>query len=86
MSAARRGGAEQVRANEALSDGLSPLDEERAESMASEGGRSAQAVAGAPLPVVEPSLLPRPRWPWWVALSLGAVLGYFGYLGLRRAG
>ncbi len=80
-----RGGLpEQVRANDALADGLSPLDEERAESMASEGGRSAQAVSGG-LPVAQPSLLPRPRWPWWVALSLGAVFGYFGYLGLRRA-
>ncbi len=80
----RRGAApEPLPENEGLADGLSPLDEERAESMAAEGGRSAQAVT-ARAAVVDPSLLPRPRWPWWVALSLGAVLGYFGYLGLRR--
>lgn len=83
MSETPRGVAERVSAGEALAGGLSPLDQERAESMASEGGRSAQARES--LPLAEPSLMPTGRrWRWWLALSLGAVAGYLGYRGLRR--
>jgi hypothetical protein len=68
-----------------LDEGLSPLDEERAGSMASEGGRSAQAYeAGEPLPVARPRGA-RGAWRWWIALSLGAVAGFYGYRRLRRA-
>lgn len=66
----------------ALREGLTPLDEQRAESMASEGGRSALALEGGTAPRRLPD-----RWgarPWWLALSLGALGVFLAYRGVRR--
>lgn len=66
-----------------LSEGLSPLDEQRAESMASEGGRSAQLVETAT--PVRPSLLPLGSGrPLWIALALGVLGGFLAYRAVRR--
>lgn len=67
-------------------EGLNPLDVERAESMASEGGRAAQEVAASP--AVRPSLLPLgARRPLWFALSFGffGALLLYGWAERHRA-
>ena len=65
---------------ESLLTGLSAFDAERAESMASEGGRSAQRVDadGSPAP------RSRSRWPLWLALSVSALAVLAGYRRLRQ--
>ena len=69
--------------SESLSEGLSPLDEQRAESMASEGGRSAQLLETAR--PVRPSLLPLGSGrTLWIALSLGLLGGFLAYRSVRR--
>lgn len=68
----------------ALREGLTPLDEERAESMASEGGRSAQAIEGATTHHPRAGRL-RGERPWWIALSLGALGAFLAYRGVRRS-
>lgn len=60
-------------------EGLSPLDAERAESMASEGGRSAQLVEAGPR-----RSAPRNRWPLWLALSVSALAVIASYRRLSQ--
>jgi hypothetical protein len=67
----------------ALREGLTPLDEERAESMASEGGRSAQAIEGGTTHHRRASRL-RGDQPWWIALSLGVLGAFLAYRGVRQ--
>jgi hypothetical protein len=61
-------------------EGLSALDVERAESMASEGGRSAQVVSAA-LPT---DAAPR-RWPMWLALLTTGLVALAGYRRLQQS-
>ena len=68
----------------ALREGLTPLDEERAESMASEGGRSAQAIEGGTAQRRRAGRLGGDR-PWWIALSLGALGAFLAYRCVRRS-
>jgi hypothetical protein len=71
------------RAGDGRREGLSPLDEDRADSMASEGGRAAQSLEAQA--VAEPSLLPLGgRWTWWAALALGVAGVVIAYRGVRR--
>ena len=65
-------------------EGLTALDQDRAGTMASEGGRSAQAVE-APLTAPGVTLQPRRRRALYVAAALGVVAGVLLVIGTRQA-